>query len=126
MKKVLEFSIFEKPVSKARPRLGKFGVYTPIKTSQAENLIHLSAKREKIFFEKDTPLSVELIFSFKSKKSSARFLRPDIDNLIKTVLDGLNGSAFYDDAQVVCISAIKINSDKDFTKIKVSEFSEGD
>ena len=32
---------------------------------------------------------------------------PDIDNLLKTVLDGLNGVAFRDDAQVCEVVASK-------------------
>lgn len=34
-------------------------------------------------------------------------LRADIDNLIKTVLDGLNGVAWEDDTQVVKVEAVK-------------------
>jgi len=34
-------------------------------------------------------------------------LRSDIDNLIKTVLDGLNGVAWEDDTQVVKVEAVK-------------------
>jgi Holliday junction resolvase RusA-like endonuclease len=34
-------------------------------------------------------------------------LRGDIDNYIKTILDGLNGVAWKDDSQVVKVTAIK-------------------
>ena len=37
--------------------------------------------------------------------------KPDVDNMIKLVLDGLNNVAFDDDAQVVCISACKMWAD---------------
>ena len=34
--------------------------------------------------------------------------KPDLDNAIKSILDGLNGVAYYDDKQVVQISATKM------------------
>jgi Holliday junction resolvase RusA-like endonuclease len=34
-------------------------------------------------------------------------LRGDIDNYVKTVLDGLNGTAWEDDIQVVEVTAVK-------------------
>lgn len=37
--------------------------------------------------------------------------KPDIDNIIKSIQDGLNGVAYSDDSQVVKISAMKIYSE---------------
>jgi Holliday junction resolvase RusA-like endonuclease len=34
-------------------------------------------------------------------------LTPDIDNIIKIILDGLNGAAYQDDKQVVAVVARK-------------------
>lgn len=34
-------------------------------------------------------------------------LKPDADNIAKTVLDGLNGKAFKDDSQVTTLKVIK-------------------
>ncbi|RNC91820.1 MAG: RusA family crossover junction endodeoxyribonuclease [Allomuricauda sp.] len=44
------------------------------------------------------PAIVEVVLSFSVKES--RFKEVDIDNLAKTILDGLTGVAFEDDAQV--------------------------
>lgn len=47
----------------------------------------------------------------KSVKRVAPFVRPDIDKLIRAVLDGLTGVAFDDDAQVTNIQADKTYKD---------------
>ncbi|SFC66036.1 Endodeoxyribonuclease RusA [Flagellimonas taeanensis] len=44
------------------------------------------------------PANVEVILSFSVKER--RFKEVDIDNLAKTILDGLTGVAFEDDAQI--------------------------
>lgn len=36
--------------------------------------------------------------------------KPDIDNVLKIVLDALNGVAYKDDARVVCVEAEKVYS----------------
>ena len=59
-------------------------------------------------------LKIEMQFLFekaKSCKKTHHTQRPDIDNLEKAVLDGLNKVAFEDDAQIV-----EIHSVKDFRK----------
>ena len=49
--------------------------------------------------------------------------KPDIDNVLKIVLDSLNGIAYKDDAQVVMVSGKKIygNNPKVIIKMKGSE-----
>ena len=51
------------------------------------------------------PSMVEVVISISIKQS--RFEQVDIDNLSKTVLDGLIGTAFEDDSQVVTLLAKK-------------------
>ena len=86
----------------------------------------LSTDRNKeIFpvFPPQQPVAIRLLFAFKRPKSHfvrsdpSRSLleksvfawpkRPDIDNLVKFVLDSLNGTLYHDDSQVVDISASK-------------------
>jgi Holliday junction resolvase RusA-like endonuclease len=38
---------------------------------------------------------------------------PDIDNLVKLVLDGLNGLVYADDCQVTSLHAVKVLDDHD-------------
>lgn len=40
-------------------------------------------------------------------------LKPDVDNILKAVMDGLNGVAFLDDKQVVFVSVKKNNRTND-------------
>ena len=46
--------------------------------------------------------------------------KPDIDNVIKAILDGLNEVAYKDDAQVVNVSASKYYSDEPRVEVIVS------
>jgi crossover junction endodeoxyribonuclease RusA len=85
------------PTPKARPRLGANGhVYTPRETQQAEGAVGWIA-RAKLRGQKPAtgPLSVTVAFHVRDRR------RRDVDNLLKTVLDGLNGIAWIDDSQVV-------------------------
>lgn len=59
--------------------------------------------------------------------------KPDIDNIIKSIQDGLNGVAYYDDSQIVDIEAVKVYTKKqprvkitimDFITIPVEELKE--
>jgi Holliday junction resolvase RusA-like endonuclease len=55
-------------------------------------------------------VSVELLFVFEKPKSVTRpapWVAPDLDKLIRAVLDGLTGVAYEDDAQVVEIFSRK-------------------
>jgi Holliday junction resolvase RusA-like endonuclease len=92
------------PIAKARPRWAKWGIYTPKKTVNYETLVkELFATRYPGFKPIiDLPLRIELRAYFaipksKSKKTQALMLRheirptkrPDLDNVMKTVLDAL-------------------------------------
>ena len=47
--------------------------------------------------------------------------KPDCDNIIKGVLDALNGVAYYDDKQVVCVSCNKYYSENGRLEITMKE-----
>jgi len=98
------------PVPKARPRLGKFGTYTPRRTKQFETdlktLVKIKYKGEPL----SGPLHMALTFSFrepKKPKNKIHVTRPDLDNLQKAVFDGLNGILWVDDCQIFSCHAIK-------------------
>jgi Holliday junction resolvase RusA-like endonuclease len=112
----VEFTIPGEPMSKQRPRFNpKSGhAYTPAKTRDSEREIaqHFAQTKRGIF---DGMIAVEIQFYMGTKR------RKDIDNLVKTVLDALNGFAFVDDHLVHVLSATKYFStpDKARTVVKI-------
>lgn len=113
-----------RPVPKQRPRLSKFSVYTPKKTLDYEKLIAYEWKRRYKDLILKGAVKLDLLFCFKKAKTCKKTLhtqRPDIDNLEKAVLDGLNKVAFVDDCQVVELNSKKVFSDTDKIVITVTE-----
>lgn len=92
------------PASKERPRLvlsasGKPHVYTSRKTAAAEQRIASYAVAAGCRPVADVHLGVKV--TFHVKRLGAR----DTDNLVKLLLDGLNGVAWNDDRQVILLLA---------------------
>ena len=102
------------PVPKGRPRFYGNHAVTPEKTRIYEALIRDSWTYGKM----EGPIIVSMKFTFEipksySKKKRSELLyrpkttKPDLDNLVKAVLDGLQGEAFDDDSIVCGIVATK-------------------
>lgn len=129
-----QFIIPGKCVAKQRPRKALNGhIYTPQKTQEYEYLVGMSflklhySNRKK--FSADVPLKVcievvnKLPKKYESKKDKSGLFptHKDLDNQIKSILDGLNGVAYYDDSQVVEIVACKKYGADDFVKVSIEE-----
>lgn len=111
------FSVPGEPTGKGRPRMTKQGhTYTPQKTVEYENLVRQEYLRRycDTKFEAGIPLDARIVAYYAipksaSKKKRAMMLsgqirpmkKPDGDNVVKSILDALNGVAYHDDAQVV-------------------------
>ena len=130
----VKFIIDTKPVPKERPRFGKGGrVFTPQTTLAFENTCAL-AYGNRHNFGKD-PISIKIIFNFEVPKSYTKkkclealngIVRPgrnDIDNLIKSVLDGLNGIAWEDDRYIAKLQAEKRYNTKDFIEVEIENIN---
>ena len=114
-----------KPRGKGRPRFSRATgrTYTDDATAVYENLVKnmwMTVVGERLSGE--LAVSIEAHYAIptsKPKKMQAAMrdgamrptTKPDIDNVIKAVLDGLNGVAYADDSQVVALSASKRYSD---------------
>ena len=90
------------PVPCGRPRSTLAGhVYMPERTRQYERLVRRMTAA--VFSEPfEGPVSLNATFLLPDRR------RRDIDNLTKSVLDGMNGIAFVDDSQVFVQEAQKV------------------
>ena len=103
------------PIPKGRPRFYGGHAVTPEKTRKYEKLIRdswehgiLEADSLMIDMEFVMPIPQSL-----SKKKQTELVamphtkKPDLDNLVKAVLDALNGVAYMDDSRISNINASK-------------------
>lgn len=126
----MQFIVNGMPQGKSRARTvrnkytGKVHSYTPEKTQSYEDLIRWSFKEAggEYMGEKTLRVDIAAYFpipqSFSKTKRQQAFTgvlkptkKPDCDNILKVVLDALNGVAYHDDKQVTGVSCNKLYSD---------------
>ena len=100
------------PVAKGRPRFGNGRTFTPKKTKDFEDRARQLMTAQFFMVPLEGPLRVELSFMFekpkRAKHETLHIVRPDLDNLIKSVCDAAVGIVYVDDAQVCEILAKKV------------------
>lgn len=114
MDKKIVFDIKGEPQGKGRPRFTKKHTYTPDKTRDYESIVGLNYQNAARGYKFTSPVRVTIFARFgvpksKSKKVATDMLKghilptkkPDIDNIAKIILDGLNHIAWDDDKQIV-------------------------
>lgn len=118
------------PVAKARPRVTKFGAYTPQKTVNYENLVKLSFQGEKLTGQlKMTVVAYFAIPKSVSKKKRKLMIeekirptkKPDCDNVLKIICDALNTIAYDDDKQIVEMAIRKFYSENPRVEVEIEE-----
>lgn len=132
-----KFIVFGKPQPKQRPRFNtRTGTaYTPRETQLYETEV-------KYYFLRDNPrarklegaLAVRIDAYFEPPKATAKAVRekmylgkirpakkPDADNIIKAICDGLNGIAYVDDGQIVSVSCRKLYGDVARCEVEISD-----
>lgn len=137
-----EFTAPGKPVAKGRPiaSRGRPGqkfvrMRTPKKTLMFENYVrerYLTKYLNGPLMEGPLEISVVAVFGVpkswpKKRRAAARWKisTPDLDNIVKAVVDALNEVAFHDDAQVVRITAEKRYGARPQTRVVISTIEEG-
>lgn len=110
------------PIGKARPRITRWGAYTPQRTAKHEASIKAAAGQAMAGQKPlEGPLKGSLIFTMpipaswpKRKRQDAEEGRiwptgkPDADNLAKAVMDACNGVVYVDDSQIVALAVVKM------------------
>lgn len=126
------------PVAQARPRATRFGRGIRLYDLEQVHVYKAQLAESAQFMYHGEPLTgplkVELWFyrpvqkSLSKKERSLRLtgahrptVKSDVDNYIKSTLDGLNGLLREDDRQIVDIIAHKYYSDQPRIEIKVEE-----
>lgn len=125
------------PTAQKRPRVTRSHTYDPSKKDKVDFLKSVMTQLPKAPLT--SPLLLRIDFNFKRPKSHftskgelTRFApreytkKPDIDNLIKFVLDALNGHLYVDDAQIISLAARKLYAENDGIEIRVTEYEDLD
>ena len=136
----ISFRVPGEPRGKGRPRASRMGnnirLYTDAKTAAYENLVALACQRamqDGGLSALTGALGISVLSYHGVPKSASKAKReqmlknyvrptkkPDLDNIVKAVLDGMNGIAFADDVQIVHIVAHKLYSAEPCLLVSVS------
>jgi Holliday junction resolvase RusA-like endonuclease len=129
------FNIPGKVQAKQRPRFtGKF-VYIPKQTVEYENWIKTCfLNKYRGMQPLENPLKVKIIAYYEIPKSTSKkkqkqmldceifpTVKPDTDNIAKSILDSLNKIAYIDDKQVVKLEVEKYYSQIPSVAIMIEE-----
>ncbi len=132
----MAITIYGKPIAKARPRFARRGKFVMAYNGQ-------ETEEGRFLFEAKTQVkqclknSVEINCFFYMPRPKNHYgtgkkneilketapiyhtKKPDLDNLVKFVLDCLNGLAWYDDSQIITLIAHKVYSNVPRTCIEI-------
>ena len=138
---MVAFKVIGKIVGKQRPRASNIGgftkIYTPKDTINYESLVKFSFLEQYpnfIPYGQEKALAVKITVlkpipqTFpKWKKESAllRYTRPlvkpDLDNIAKSILDGLNQVAYVDDKSIVDLHIISYYAQVECCVVEINE-----
>ena len=136
---IVMYTVYGEPVGKGRPRFARRGnfvsTYSPQKTKTYEDEIKMMAKAAMGSSEAlDTPVTVAIYirvgipasFSKQKRKDALEGIlkptkKPDIDNIAKCFLDGMNDIVYLDDKQVVNLHVTKVYAETPAVEVMVKE-----
>ena len=135
---IYEFEVPGRVIGKGRPRLNSYTgvVYTPTRTKDYESLVEqyflLKYPRFKVL-EGRIKVSIIAYFSIPktTKKADINEMlennisptkKPDIDNIVKAILDSMNKFAFKDDNQITKLEVEKKYAIEDKVYVKIEKY----
>lgn len=126
----VSFVVKGKPVGKQRPRTvrnkytGKTITYTPDATKLFESDVAKRYKRMSNYVFKGGVAMSIFVYVKRPKRQTYKYptVKPDTDNIAKTILDALNGVAYADDKQVIKLSVEKFYDDNDCVVVNISDY----
>lgn len=135
---IATFTIPGEPTAKGRPRVTRYGTYTPKETVAYENLVKLMYREKYHNKMLEGALMGMVTCYFPVPKSMPKYKRklvesgqlhptkkPDCDNLAKAVFDALNGIAYKDDSQIVHMICTKVYTlDEPRVEVTIKEVKE--
>ena len=134
---MIKFTVFGEPVAQARPRVTRHGAYDPPKCKAYKEQVAIIARvamrglsplqgpiecRVKVF--RGIPKSWS-----RAKRGAAQSgellptTKPDTDNYLKGIMDGLKGVAWVDDSQVVRVVCEKAYSEQPRAVIEIRDIA---
>lgn len=134
---MIEFTVYGAPHGKGRPRFARrgnyFTTYTDDDTMDYEQLVkfsYLEKNTEKYMGREPLEMEVKVYqqilksFSKRDKEKATRCeirptKKPDIDNIVKSIMDGLNKVAYADDTQIISIRCDKYYSNEPRVEVKI-------
>ena len=132
------FIVLGEPTGKARPRVTRFGSYTPEATVMYENLVKVEYRRQCRDFRFEDGELLRMVIRAEyaipmttSKRKRQLMLsgqirptkKPDLTNILKIIEDALNKIAYKDDSQIVSIVAEKFYSLRPRVEVQISSLS---
>lgn len=136
---MIAFTVPGEPQGKGRPRVGRVGqharMFTPAKTVAYEGLVAYAAQRAmdgRSLLLGACSIDLDIVFgvpaSWSAKKRGQAIAgelmptkKPDADNVLKAVCDGINGVVWGDDVQAVNVSIRKRYGEVPRVDVKVYE-----
>lgn len=133
----IRFEVGGVPVGKARPRVtfrnGRAMAYTTERTREYENRVKAAYKKAYGNTKVDGVLQIDVIAYFEPPKSTSKKRRaamldwqipytkkPDTDNILKAVMDALNGVAYDDDSKIIAVYGFKCYAEYAHTDVVIT------
>ena len=133
----MNFTIPGKPFGKARPRKGKFGVYNPRCNVEFEKRVSAAYVAALGYTPEPTDkpiwLNIDCYYAIPKQTPKKKrelmlegkiqpMIKPDLDNVAKSIMDALNGLAYLDDKQIVLVRVSKAYALEPHTTVDIGRY----